>query len=59
LSCAGEGKTSESIVELKEKVEALHETMQKQRSQLRALQHDLNEKNASIAAVCLLIYLFA
>jgi len=53
---AGEGKTSESIVELKQKVEELHETMQKQRSQLRCLQHDLGEKHASIDAVRILIY---
>ena len=43
---------AESVVELKQKVETLHETMQKQRSQLRCLQHDVDDKHCSIAAVC-------
>ena len=42
---------AESVVELKQKVEALRETIQQQRSQLRTLQHDVSDKNCSIAAV--------
>lgn len=42
---------AESVVELKQKVETLHETMQKQRSQLRCLQHDVDDKHCSIAAM--------
>jgi len=43
---------AESVVELKQKVEMLHETIETQRSQLRCLEHDVDDKECSVTAVC-------